>query len=230
MEQYCRAIQYHLLDVLGPLVGHASDGDSRRRKLHLANSNSNEGVRYKIKHPNFSYNGKLVKLNNQKFVVDFSDQDFIHNGKKLVNHLMHPSRVLSLGGNLCHMNYVQLIISNPTITNFQHELQQSDVDCPDRMNWESSQRLLFPKLRDCLLRINTGEVQPQEDVIGSINYLHDLRYVEIFYSLSASLLERVISASFVCNFLRIWRLWVYRTGALNLQQNHTKMCCFPVTM
>ena len=80
----------HLLDALGPLVGHASDGDSRRCKLHLANSNSNEGVRYRINHPNFSYSGKLVEVNNQKFVVDLSDQDFRHNGKKLVNHLMHP--------------------------------------------------------------------------------------------------------------------------------------------
>ena len=118
------------------------------------------------------------------------------------------------------MNHVQLIISNPNITNFQHGLQQSDVDCPDRMNQESAQQLLFAKVRNCLSRINTGEVQPQEDVIGSINYLYmTWRYVEIFYSLSASLLEGVISASFVCNFLRIWRFWVYQTGDLNLQQN-----------
>ena len=91
----------HLLDVLGPLVGHASDGDSRRRKLHLANSTSRNGIRYKVNHENFSYSGKLVDDNGKKFVEDLSDQDFIHNDKKLVNHLMHPSRILSLiGGNL----------------------------------------------------------------------------------------------------------------------------------
>ena len=80
----------HLLNVLGPLVGHASDGDSRRCKLHLANSNSNEGVHHRINHPNFSYSGKLVEVNNQKFVVDLSDQDFIHNGKKLVEPSYAP--------------------------------------------------------------------------------------------------------------------------------------------
>ena len=154
------------------LAPYASDGDSRRRKLHLPNSNSNEAVHYQINHPNFSYSGKLVEVTNQKFAANLSDQDFIQNGKKLVNHLMHPSRVFSLGGNLCHINHVQLIISNPNITNFQHGLQQSSVDDPDRMSWESAQGLLFPKVRDCLSRINTGEVQPQEDVIGSINYLY----------------------------------------------------------
>ena len=106
----------HLLDVLGPLVGHASDGDSRRQKLHLANSTSRNGIQYKVNHENFSYIGKLVEVNSKKFVEGLSDQDFIHNGKKLVNHLMHPSRILSLGGNLCHMNHAQLLLDNSVYT------------------------------------------------------------------------------------------------------------------
>ena len=88
----------HLLPVIGPPVGHASDGDSLRRKLHLANSTSNAGERYRFDHQNFTYSEKLVEKEEKHFVEDLSDQDFVHNIKKLVNHLMQPSRVLSLGG------------------------------------------------------------------------------------------------------------------------------------
>ena len=212
----------HLLPVIGPLVGHASDGDSRRRKLHLANSTSNAGERYRIDHQKFICSGKLVEKEGKHFVEDLSDQDFVHNGKKLVNHLMHPSRVLSLGENLVHIYLVhlQLLIYNESLNIFDHGLQQNDVDRPDRMNWESAQRVLFPKVRECLSRINAGVILPQENVCGTVAYLNMAwRYVEIFYSLSLSLIQRITNALYVCNFLQIWRLWVYRTGNLALQHN-----------
>ena len=74
----------------------------------------------------------------KKFVEDLSDQDFIHNGTKLVNHLMHPSRVLSFGGNLCHIYHNQLLLDNMSLSSLDNGLQQSDVDRPHRMNWESA--------------------------------------------------------------------------------------------
>ena len=210
----------YLLDVLGPLVGHASDGDVRRRKLHLEDSNSIQGVRYSIDHENFTFSGRLDEVNGKKFVVDLSDQDYVHNGKKIVNHLMHPSRVLSLGGNLCFMNNLQLLVNNEHMSSFDHGLQQPDIERRDRMNWESTQRLLFPKVRDCLMKIHNGEILPQENTSGTITYLQMAwRYVEIFYSLELSLTERIQCVSYVCNFLRIWRLWVYKTGSLTLQHN-----------
>ena len=121
------------------------------------------------------------------------------------------------------MNHLQLLINNELLNIFDHGLQQDDVDRPDRMNCESAQRVLFPKVRDCLSRINSGEVLPQKkNVSGTVAYLNmTWRYVEIFYSLSLCLIERTTNASYVCNFLRIWRLWVYRTGNSTLQQNFT---------
>ncbi len=53
-----------------PLVGHASDGDSRRRKLILENSTSKLDERYKINHENFSHSGLLVDIACKKFVQD----------------------------------------------------------------------------------------------------------------------------------------------------------------
>ena len=134
----------------------------------------------------------MVEKEGKHFVEDLSDQDFVYNDKKLVNHLMHPSRVLSLGGNLVHMNHLQLLINNESLNIFDHGLQQNDVDRPDRMNWESAQRVLFPKVKDCLSRINAGEILPQENVCGTVAYLNmTWRYVEVFYSLSLSLIERI---------------------------------------
>ena len=70
------------------------------------------------------------------------------------------------------------------------------------------------------MKIHNGEILPQENTSGTITYLQMAwRYVEIFYSLELSLRERIQCASYVCNFLRIWRLWVYRTGSLTLQHN-----------
>ena len=75
------------------------------------------------------------------------------------------------------------------------------------MNWESAQHILFPKVRECLQKINSGEILPKENVSGTIAYLEMAwRYIEIFYSLSASLVGKIKHASYVCNFLHIWRL------------------------
>lgn len=90
----------HIYPVLGPLIGHASDGDTRRRKLHLQQSLSRDGDRYRLASANFSMSGKIVHVNGQKILCDLSDQDFVHCGKKLINHLKHSSRVLSIGGNV----------------------------------------------------------------------------------------------------------------------------------
>ena len=99
-------------------------------------------------------------------------------------------------------------------------LQQEDVDRNDCMNWESAQQLLFPKVRNYLQQIANGTIQPKENVSGTIAYLlMTWKYVRIVYSLEASLLTRIKYATYVVNVLRIWRLWVYRTGTLTLQSN-----------
>ena len=82
-------------------MGQASDGDSRRRKLHLFFAKSQDGERYNIGHEHFTFSAKKT----QNGVENLTDEDFIHNAKNLINHLKHPSPVLSLDGNLCHMNH-----------------------------------------------------------------------------------------------------------------------------
>ena len=83
---------------------------------------------------------------------------------------------------------------------------------------------MFPRVQQCLKDLETGE--KKEDVVGTRIYLHICYlYVEIFCSLSQSLLERITNASAVANFLRIWRSWVHRSSSLTLKSNFiTKQC------
>ena len=217
-QEIARSYNQYLFDILGPLIGHASDGDSRRRKLHLQDALAQDGDRYRIDTDNFMMSGKLTVVNGQKTLSDLSDQDFVHCGKKLINHLKHPSRVLSIGGNVAHMHHLQLVLDR--FGRLEHGLQQSDVDRQDRMDWNSAQRLMFPQVRDCLDKINRGDGVEKENVLGTLLYLRNCwRFTEIYLSLVASLSERIMYASCVVNFLRIWRLWVHKTGQLTLKQN-----------
>ena len=111
----------HLLNVLGPLVGNGSDREPKRKKLHLLHANSQEGQRYKLDHENFEISGKVAEVNNKRFAENLADQDYIHNAKKLVNHLKHLSRVISLDG-VCHMNHLQFLSDNKQINLLEHGL------------------------------------------------------------------------------------------------------------
>ncbi len=127
-------------------------------------------------------------MEGRNLIENFSDQDYIHNGKKLINHLKHGSILLFTGDNLRHMNHIQLLYQNEEISRLEYGIQQHDIDRQDRMNWESAQRMLFPKVIAALKKINNGE--PQENVNGTIVYLRLVwYYVKLFYSLEASLLD-----------------------------------------
>ena len=208
----------HLFHILGPLVGNASDGDARRRKLHLQNALSKDGERYCIDTPNFTMSGKIIDVDGIRSVTDLADQDYIHCGKKVINHLKHSSKTLMLGEYWVHMHHVQCVMDNfPAMT---HGLRQSDIDRIDRMNWESAQRLMFPKVRECLEKINSGNGVAKEHVLGTAVFLKMCwMFVEIFQSLTASILLRVQYASCVANMLRIWRVWISRHPTLTLKDN-----------
>lgn len=73
----------HMENNLRPILGHPSNGDRRRRQLMLKDYSSTSGLRYQI--PRESW--RLTKLYNGCNVTGLHDQYYIHNGKKLVNHL-----------------------------------------------------------------------------------------------------------------------------------------------
>ena len=96
LDTLCESI---LDPVLGPGIGHASDGDSRRRKLLL---NQSIGVvdRYRPIPVDLGFIMSArfeLTAAGKKLLRDLYDQDPIHNDKKIFNPLDHPTRILQLG-------------------------------------------------------------------------------------------------------------------------------------
>ena len=105
-DQWESIHRYHvekLESVIGPLIGHASDGDSRRRSLTLINRNHSlltdryqpipfdEGFTLSAKkEPSDEYPGRYV-------IRDIGDQDAIRQHRKLVNPIDHPTRIMMIG-------------------------------------------------------------------------------------------------------------------------------------
>ena len=95
--KYCQLAKDELEAVLGPAKENLSDGDARRRKLQMGQSSDvNEGERFK---PILVEDGFLfsAQVRDDSLICNYSDQDYIHNHKKLDRHLDHQARTLSHG-------------------------------------------------------------------------------------------------------------------------------------
>ena len=219
----CTLYEEFLEPVIGPLIGSASDGDSRRRKLFLENSISN-GNRYQpIPFPlGFLYTAtKITIQGSQRFVIkDLADPDYIHNHKNLINLTSHVSRTIMIGSYHVHMNHIIKVYNK--FEAHGHGLTKGDVDRDDKQNWRSAQRLSFKCVQDCLNRIENGDsVGPKDESVRGIKcYLSIVStYVDIFCSPVASLAERIQFCSKVSCFLNIWKNFIFRSKKLNMSSN-----------
>jgi hypothetical protein len=183
--------------VVGPILGHASDGDSRRHQLMLLDYLTTTQNRYTV-----PWEGWLMSagLDNEGRIHGLHDQDFIHNGKKLINPLDSPVRILQLGGDMCCLEHIGLVYNK---FNFdEHGLKLEDVKCQDRQNWGSAQRICQQKTRDCLKRLRMAPDVHQERTLGTEMYLQICAdYIDIFLSEKLDLKRRVVLASKVSFFL-----------------------------
>ena len=95
----------HVENNLGPIAGHSSDGDSRRRQLMLKDYSSTSGLRYQIPWEGWT----LTELYNGCNVIGLHDQDYIQNGKKMVNPLFSGRRELVLGNDYISFVHVRMV-------------------------------------------------------------------------------------------------------------------------
>ena len=92
------------LGAVGPIIGHASDGDSRRRQLMLADYKSDSGSWLKVDWEGWMF---IASLDEKGDARRLHNQDYIHNGKKLINPLLSAARTLHLGGDLCLHSHIE---------------------------------------------------------------------------------------------------------------------------
>ena len=191
----------HLEDAIGPLLGHSSDRDSRRRSLMLTKAVSQQGLRPQPIPPEdgFFLTAEKGMLGDNHYVLrNLMDQDYVHNHKKLINHLFHASIMLQMGPFLVHANHLLLIRDR-----FGYEevgLNENDVTRRDLQDWRSAQKLCFQKVQDRLedVIVGSNEHRPNGSVLGTRVFLQVVwYYIEIFISGKASLLQRSKYAAIV---------------------------------
>ncbi|KAL3697901.1 hypothetical protein R1sor_011977 [Riccia sorocarpa] len=177
----------HCRTVVGPVIGHASDGDSRRRKLMLADYGSMFGVRWKLDWDGWIFSGAVSGAGD---VYGLRDQD------------SHP---LILGDHHACLEHVQLIYK--LYSHDMHALNFDDVLRRDRQNWAGPQRLCSMQVQTCLKMLEDREDGQQERTLGTRLYLEMVvDYIDIFYSVKLDLHSRIVLCGKVSFFFRLWRL------------------------
>ncbi|KAL2629883.1 hypothetical protein R1flu_014569 [Riccia fluitans] len=116
--------------VLGPVLGHANDGDARRRKLMLEDYLGSEGQRWTVGWDGWVLSGIVLDSGD---VYALGDQDPIHNGKKMINPLDRSSYPIVLGDFHACLEHVQLVYK--LYSHDHHGLNIDDVMRWDRQNW-----------------------------------------------------------------------------------------------
>ena len=163
-----------------------------------------EGSRFKVDWPGWVMSASFTIVGHVK---NLHDQDYIHNGKKLINPLDSPVRLLQLGGDVCCLEHLGFVYNMFSFD--EHGLRWEDIDKTNRLNWASTQRLCQTKVRDCLELFRTSTGHHGERTFGTQTYLAICAdYFDIFLSLKLSLYDRVVLAAKVSFFFRLWRLWL----------------------
>ena len=198
-----RLYNKHLKEVLGPLHGQSSDGDSRRRAAQQARSLSVVGTRYGLRDcPGFVHTGVV----RDGVVCDLTDQCYVHCGKKLINVTASATRTLRLGpSKTVHMSIFTTMWRQ--YNRHEHGLRQEDLSRKGymAMDWPSAQRLMSQKALQCLTTMSTGR---HPYAAGAVRYFTlTRRYTAIFLGRQLTLRDRITSAAYVVTYLRLWRLW-----------------------
>jgi hypothetical protein len=144
---------------IGPLMGHASDGDPRRRKLMLEDFvGTCVGKQVAEKRQNVGWIGwplshYITEVDDKVYAHRLHDQDYIHNAKKLINPLDSTAKVLKLGVELASISHLAQVFDMYSIA--EHGLTMEDIKRTDRQNWTSAQRLCSRKVVLCLQKLRS---------------------------------------------------------------------------
>jgi hypothetical protein len=149
VDKYWQQVDGH--SKVGMLIGHGSDGDSRRRKLMLADYTRLLPQAECFTLPNCPGFTLVARVNAQGLVSGLHSQDSIHNGKKGINPLDSPHRRLVIGKYMATIQHLHAVFGayEPHV----HGMQLSDIERKDRQNWPACQRLMFRKVRTCLMEM-----------------------------------------------------------------------------
>jgi len=119
----------HCYAAVGPIIGHASDGDSRRRQLMLLDYRNSDRMRLTVDWEGWVFTSAI---NEGGEATGLHDQDYIHNGKKLLNPLDSNVHTLRLGADITLHQQICQVFNRFTVD--QHGLLQEDYGRKDPQN------------------------------------------------------------------------------------------------
>jgi hypothetical protein len=207
-EQLQILFDKHVRGVVGPLIGHASDGDPRRRKAFRSTMLSKEVEvgqrRYGLARADFTHTGLVVN----GIPSGIMDQDYFHNFKKLINCFDNPQKLLTIGDiGHAHINDLRVLT---TATNVLHGVRDADLvrNGFDKTDVPSAQRIVSKKVITFL----EAEIERGDKTLrATLTYIKLCRlYLNLFLSRKMTLKVRIKSAGYIVTYLRTWRLWVIK--------------------
>jgi len=134
-------------------------------------------------------------LDSQGNATRLYDQDFIHNGKKLINPIDSPMRMPQLGADVVILTHLDMVYNKFTCD--KHELKLEDTNCKDCQNWASAQQICQKQTCNCLALLQTFKEVHQKRTLGTEYYLDICsNYIDIFLSSALDLKSRVKLPSF----------------------------------
>jgi hypothetical protein len=127
---------------------------------------SKDGARYAIPWEGWMLSASVTK---NGMVVGMHDQDYIHNGKKLINPLDSPVRVLHLWSDVCCLEHIGQVYQKFSFDD--HGLKLEDIQRIDRQNWASAQRICVQKARNFLRELRAVRDNHRKRKLGTETYL-----------------------------------------------------------
>ena len=179
------------------------------------------GKRYGLNVPGFTHTGREVVTHNVVNIQGLHDQDSIHNVKKLIN-ATQGIRELRIGNAPVLLS--QLDEVRVKFRRDEYRLRKNDTIRKglDRQDYSSCERILSDATLTCLKKICIGfdQFPSRPDLKGSLRYFTIVRqYVNLFFSKLMSLSDRILNASYIIMYFRLWRSWVRQQPLLHLDKH-----------
>lgn len=178
-------------EILGPLVGHGSDGDARRESAMLADmrapgtpddNGATAGSTYMIPWEGITLVGSV----DEHGVFCLHSQDTIHNAKKLLNPMDQMARILQIGDHVVVWEHVGRAADY--IASSQHDIRLADVERKDRQNFEVVMRVSSPRSRAA---VSQWGRETKEDVKGTVAWLEIIHlYLLAFFGKKITMARR----------------------------------------
>jgi hypothetical protein len=194
--------------VLGPMLGHASDGDARRRGGQLQASLRSA---IKLESGTSLYTGvdgsdlcvTVTKVGATTRFSGLSVQDYIHCYKKLFN-CFRDTKDMALGMYSISMAAVAEAVESVGVE--EHGIRAGDIGHDrNRQNTRPILRMVSDKARAAIAGLPDFEERHK----GTHAFLSVIaEFISMYEDDSLPWVARVESAGYVVHFLRYWRAWV----------------------